>query len=770
MIKNCFIVFYAYFSLAISFSGKVQAERYYSGSIQGIVLDRETQSPLPMANVILENTALGTVTAGDGRFLITGVPVGHYVLRFSYIGYETLHRTDVVVKSDRIVFEEARLKPSAVRMDGVTVRGGYFADSEDAPVGAAGFSYEEIRRAPGSAGDVSRIVMSLPSVAKVNDQTNKLIVRGGSSMENAYYVDDIEIPNINHFPAQGASGGAMGILNVDFIRDVTFMAGGFSPAYGDRLSSVMAVDFREGNRDRHEGQVDMNITGFGAVGEGPLGSGKGSWLASARRSYFDLIAKVVDIGSTAPPNWGDVQAKAVWDLSPGHRLSFIGITADDHNAPDRDAAIAGDMLYYGSQDTRESSAGIGWRGLWGSLGFSNVTLGWNSTRYREKWNETGSGIPVIRNRSIEESLRLRGRNRLILGPSLSVEFGAEAGRLSNRYRTGYGAFTDALGGASDSAFVDGTFSGWKLGAFATVEMTPHPLLTMNAGGRWDRFTFNGSSTFSPRLSAAWRVTDRTAFSAAVGLYRQTLPMVLMSQNTQNRKLEDPSTLNYSLGVSRMLGGSARLSVEVYRKEYRNFPMDPAQPALFLPDEQEYRYTYFTSHGPLAGGGKALSQGLEILLQKKMARNFYGLIGASWFRTRYRDGLGVWRDRVLDVRYLLSAEGGYKPDRNWEISGRWIVEGGAPYTPFDTEASTALRRGVMDGERINASRLPAYHSLNLRLDRRFNFRTSNLIAYLCVWNAYNHKNVQTVFWNSVTNGPDKIYQWSLMPILGMEYEF
>jgi hypothetical protein len=770
MFKDCFLSTCILISSILMIEKSFSAQEPYHGSIQGTVLDRDTQSPLPMANVILENTSFGSVSDEQGRFLISGVPVGHYVLRFSYIGYETLRLPDVIVKPDRIAFEEAALKPSAVPMKGVTVRGGYFPESEDHPAGAVGFSQEEIRRAPGSAGDVSRIVMSLPSVAKVNDQTNKLIVRGGSSMENAYYVDDIEIPNINHFPAQGASGGPMGILNVDFIRDVTFMAGGFPASYGDRLSSVMAVDFREGNRSRHEGQLDFNITGFGALGEGPIAGGKGSWMASARRSYFDLIAKVADIGSTAPPNWGDIQGKVMVDLSPRHRVSFIGVFADDHNAPDRDAAIAGDMLYYGSQDTRESSTGISWRGLWGSIGFSNVSLGWNSTVYREKWDETGSGIPVIRNRSTEESFKLRSRNRLILGPSLSVEFGAEAARVSNLYRMGFGAFTDALGAASDSAFIHGTFAGWKLGTFASIDMTPHPLLTVSAGCRWDRFTFNGSSTFSPRLSASWRITDRTTLSGAAGLYYQTLPMALLSQNGRNRDLKDPSAVHGVLAVSRMLGESARLSVEVYRKDYRNFPMDPGQPALFLLDEQEYRYTYYTSHGPLVDRGKALSQGVEILLQKKLARNFYGLIGASWFRTRYRDGLGVWRNRVLDVRYLLSAEGGYKPDRNWEFSGRWIMEGGAPYAPFDPEASSALGRGVMDSDRINQARLPAYHSLNLRFDRRFNYRNSNLIAYLCVWNATNHRNVQTVFWNTVTNRQGKIYQWSLMPILGMEYEF
>jgi hypothetical protein len=742
----------------------------FTGSIQGTVLDRSTQSPLPMANVIVENTSFGAVTDGQGRFLIPGVPAGPYVLRFSYVGYETLRVPDVIVKSDRPASADAELQPSAVRMKGVTVRGDYFPERAEQPAGSAGFSYEEIRRAPGSAGDVSRIVMSLPSVAKVNDQTNKLIVRGGGSTENAYYVDDIEVPNINHFPSQGASGGPMGILNVDFIRDVTFLAGGFPAAYGDRLSSVLSVDFREGSRSGREGQVDLNITGFGAVGEGPMAGGKGSWMASARRSYFDWIAKVADIGSSAPPNWGDVQGKAVLDLSPGHRLTFIGITADDHNAPDREAAVEGDMLYYGSQDTRESSAGIGWRALWGGHGYSNTTLGWNRTGFREKWDETGSGIPVIRNRSTEESLRLRCRNRLILGPAVSVDFGAEAGRVSDRYRIGYGAFTDALGAASDSALVDGTYSGWKLGAFASVEASPHPLLTLTAGVRWDLFTFTGNATLSPRFSAAWRISDRTTLTASAGLYCQTLPMVLLGQNAANAGLKDPSASNAVLGFRRRLGESAQLTVEVYSKEYDRFPVDPAQLSLFLLDEQEYRYTYFTSHGPLRGDGRAFSRGLEVLLQKKMAGNYYGLIGASWFRTRYRDGFGVWRDRVLDVTGLFSAEGGYKPDRNWEFSARLILEGGAPYTPFDASASAALRRGVMDADRINASRLPAYQSLDLRIDRRFNFRESNLIGYLCVWNATNHRNVQTVFWNTVTNRQAKVYQWSLMPIVGMEYEF
>jgi hypothetical protein len=199
-------------------------------------------------------------------------------------------------------------------------------------------------------------------------------------------------------------------------------------------------------------------------------------------------------------------------------------------------------------------------------------------------------------------------------------------------------------------------------------------------------------------------------------------------------------------------------------------MDPDEPSLSLLDELSFRYGFFANHGSLTDGGQAFSQGIELMIQKRLARDFYGMAGASIFQTRYRDGLGVWRDRVYDNRFIFSVEGGYKPGRNWEFSARWIFAGGTPYTPFDAERSTALNRAVLDQGRINQARYPAYHSLNLRFDRRFHFSRSNLIAYVSVWNAYNRKNVASFFWDEVKNAQGAIYQWSLMPVIGLEFEF
>ena len=162
--------------------------------------------------------------------------------------------------------------------------------------------------------------------------------------------------------------------------------------------------------------------------------------------------------------------------------------------------------------------------------------------------------------------------------------------------------------------------------------------------------------------------------------------------------------------------------------------------------------------------------MEIMLQKKLADKVYGLTSASYFRSEYRGGDGRWRERVFDNRYIFSAEGGYKPNRSWEFSLRWIYAGGAPYTPFDETASRTQQRGVLAEAAINSARYPDYHSLNLRFDRRFQFDRANMVFYFSVWNAYNRRNIAGYYWNITENRPDEITQWGVLPIFGLEFEY
>ena len=744
------------------------SQQQLAGSVEGSLLDQSTQSPLIGVNVIIMNTAIGTITDTNGKFSIKNVPVGNYSVQFRLIGYGTVTKTDIIVRSQRVTFVSAELSEQSLESEQVIVTAGYFQHNDVQPLSITSLSAEEIRRAPGSGGDVSRVIMGLPSLAKVNDQSNSLIVRGGSPLENAFFLDGIEIPNINHFPTQGATGGPIGMINVDLIDEVNFTAGGFSPAYGDKLSSILDMKMREGNRNNFDGQFDLSIMGFGGVIEGPM-SDKGSYLLSVRRSYLDYIIKMFDVGTSVAPRYGDIQGKITYDISPEHKLSIVTLNGDDHNNPSRTVAEENDMLFYGNQDIYQNAAGVVWRALWKSNFVSTTTAGWQSSQYKEDFFETNTGLPMVKNHSTDASFSIRNSNHIRFSDIHSLEFGAEVKLLMNSYDNMFGAYTNAVGDSTASFSINRSFNETKIGGFINYIVRPLNGLTTTIGVRTDYFSFNGRFTVSPRATLSYQFNELTSIKLASGMYYQNMPIVLLSQSLSNKYLQDPYAVHYIFGIDHLLSEDTKFGIEIYQKEYYDFPVDPSDPSLFLLDEIFYRNGLYFDHTILTNDGKARSRGIEVTLQKKLAQNFYGIASATFFRTEYKGADEVWRNRVFDNRVIVSAEGGYKPNKEWEFSARWIYAGGTPFTPLDLVQSARLQRSVFDPNKINGSRYPAYHSMNVRFDKRFYFANSNLVLYLSAWNVYNRKNVATYFWNEKEGKQGTIYQWNLLPIFGAEYE-
>jgi outer membrane receptor for ferrienterochelin and colicin len=738
-----------------------------TGIIKGQVTDSETKAALPGVTVFVADTQTGSNSDTDGNFTIKNLPVGNYTLKFNCMGYHNLSKTDIIVKPKRIVFVQAELEANPLQMNDVLVSNGYFPHSDDNPTSSINFSAEEIRRSPGTAGDVSRILMTLPSVAKVNDMFNSLIVRGGSPNENGFFVDNIEIPNINHYPTQGSSGGPIGLINVDFIEDADFSSGGFSSAYGDRLSSVMNLSFREGNRDEFDGQLDMAFAGLGFTGEGPIASGKGSWLFSARKSYLDLLVDA--IGTGVAPKYSDYQGKLVFDPNPNNKITLLGVLGVDYIKFEKTDSEDQGNSAYGTTRAKEGAAGINWRYLWSEKGYSNTAVSYFGTWGQSEYIETVSDALLSDNENLEQTFQIRNVSFFRFNPSFETEFGIDAKIVGVDYDNYLGPYTDPFGNPIPAYLVKDEFWSQKGGAFVNFSWKPVKRLTLSPGMRYDYFAYNENGSISPRFSFSFEIDDKTSLNGATGLYYQNLPLVLLTQQPENKDLRDPMAVHYILGINRLLTENTRLTLEVYNKEYRNFPIDPSTPSLFLIDEIAYRYFYFT-HEPLTDVGKAYARGVELTVQKKLAEDIYGLVSGSYSRSRYKGGDGVWRDRVFDSQYSFSAEGGYKPNNKWEFSLRWIYAGGAPYTPFDLAASEAINRTVVDETRVNESRYPAYHSLNVRCDRRFHFKGSSIILYASVWNAYNRGNVAAYYWNEIERKQDSIDQWGLLPVIGMEYEF
>lgn len=736
------------------------------GTIKGQVVDYATKQPIVGASVVLLGTTTGASTDDEGRYKISGVPVGTYAVGFRSIGYDPLTLTDVVVKPKRTLFVDAELHQSTVSVDSITVSAGFFSQPEDQPSSSVSFSSEEIRRSPGTAGDVSRILAGLPSIAKVDDQLNSLAVRGGSPLENAFYLDNIEIPNINHYPIQGTTGGPIGLINVDFIKSVDFSAGGFPASYGGRLSSVMELAFREGNREEFDGQVGLHFAGLEAAAEGPIANGSGSWMFSARRSYLDLLVDA--IGTGVAPKYSDYQGKIVYDVSSRSQISLLGVVGVDYIEFDKDTTVDDGNNFYGNSDGWEYAFGTNWRYLWGN-GFSNTSLGYLATKFGNDFYETKSDVYLSEQTTTEAAVQLRNTNHYRFSESVSMDFGFDVKQVFNDYYNRVAEYTNFVGDTTAADTVDIYEKAIFAGTYASMTFRPAARLTTTIGLRFDWSEANQNNYLSPRFSFTYEFNDRTALTGATGIYRQFLQPNVLVWDESFRELSDPMAVHYVLGVRHLLRSDTRLTIEAYYKEYDYMPMDPDQPQLMLADEYGFARLYAPVE-VLVDNGKAYSAGLEATLQRKLVSGIYGLVSGSYSRSRYEGFDGFWRDRLVDNKVLVSVEGGYKPNERWNYSLRWVYAGGRPYTPLDIDASKAINRAVRDETRINGERFPAYHSLNLRVDRRFNWSGSNLVVYLSVWNAYNRENVSDYYWNEIKQEQDVLHQWSALPILGLEYEF
>ncbi|MBN2383186.1 TonB-dependent receptor [bacterium] len=733
------------------------------GAIEGTVVDSVTRTSLSGVIVSVLSTDLTVESDARGYFMLSGLAVGNYKLSFTHAAYETDRKTDIIVRSGRTTTLSIHLNRAIAITDEIVVSGDYFEEPDDQPLSTTTFEGEEIRRAAGGEGDVSRIIGILPSIAKVNDQVNSLIVRGGSPYENGFYLDNMAVPNINHYPAMGSSGGPIGIINVDLIDNVTFAAGGFSARFGDRLSAIMELHLREGSRRSSELQADLNMAGFGVLAEGPVDHGRGSWLLSARHSYLDLLVDAIGTGSA--PRYSDYQGKMCYDLDPRNKLVFVAISAFDYIAFDRESSRDNGQNFYGGTDIVIAFGGLNWKRVWRATGYSETSLSWNQTHYDEQYRDILEDDDLTyRTNSREQAVQFRNDNTWQLTPDHTLHFGLECTFRYDDYDHYSAEYTNVFGDTVPALSVDKTLDGYKLAPFLSFVLNPVRRLSTTLGCRADYFSYTGNKTVSPRLSLSFTLTDRTKVNLATGIYHQSLSSSILAQQEEFKELDDPIAYHYIVGVEHLLTEHTRISLELYDKEYDRFPMDPDQPLIFPADEGGVGIE------TLVDSGQAYARGLELVLQKKLVENFYGLLSMAWFRTEYRDYNGDWRPRLYDNRVLVNIEGGYKPNNRWEYSLRWMYAGGRPYTPFDLARSTEFNEAIYDSSQVNQARFPAYHSLNLRCDRRFNFSKSNLIFFVDLWNVYNRQNPAFYYWNKIENKREESYQWTFLPIAGLEWEF
>ena len=749
-----------------------------TGSIRGQVVDATTQETLPGVNVLIEGTLRGAATDLDGRFVIDGLETGTYVVRASFLGYETATKTDIVVQTSRPTLLLIELQQVAIEVEGVVVQASAFDSATDAPTSVNTLGAEEIRRTPGGQNDVSRSLLSLPGVTGGVDNRNDLLVRGGGPGENAYYLDGIKIPQINHFATQGATGGALGLVNVDFIREADFYRGGFPVRYGDALSSVLLIKNRQGSPDRVAGDFTLGASETALTLDGPL-TKRGNWLFSARRSYLQFLFQALDL-PIRPAYW-DFQTRVEYDLNKDNRVTFVGLGAIDEFdivevEPDdtiENQDLAESIL---DNDQRTYTVGATWRRLV-PRGFFTTALSRSASTYRFA-DEDREGVPVLSNRSVEIENRLRTDGDLRINRRLTLGLGG--GVTLAQVDTEF--FERATPGSTldtDLRF-DDNLSLWE--TFAYSQLTARRgRLTTTAGLRIDGNSFlNEKAYLSPRLSASLEVLPTWSLNASVGTFYQSpayLSLIVRDEagSFTNRSLSYIRANQVVAGMAWLPRPSLRLTLEGFYKDYANYPVSRSDPRVSLANlGGDYG---FIGAEPLDGTGEGRAYGVELFAQRKLVERLYFLGAYTLANSEFSGSDGVLKPSNWDIRHTVSLTAGYRIGRTWEIGLKWRYLSGRPYTPFDVARSAqeyALTgRGALDFDRLNSERTPAYHRLDVRVDRRFSFRGWNAVVYLDVQNIYNRENFFGFRYTVDPEFPDNqrpVDNVGLLPTFGFSVEW
>jgi hypothetical protein len=723
-----------------------------SGLIFGNARDKYTQAPAAGASIVIEGSNESAVADSNGNYkLETTVGVKNITITFS--GYAPQTKYNIVVSSGNAQIVNFELEPKATSLKGIVINLDKNKSARAAdmitPMSTQKLTSEEIKSNPGGNFDVSKVIQVLPGVAGgAQANRNDIIVRGGAPNENVYYLDGIEIPVLNHFQTQGASGGATGILNVSFIDEVQLTSSAFDARYDNALSSTFVIKQRQGNPEKLSGNIRLGASEVAATLEGPLDS-QTTFLASARRSYLQYLFQALDL--PIRPQYWDFQFKVSRNIDKKTTLNIIGLGAIDKfrlavprkSSPENEYILRSNPAI----DQWTYTVGASLKRLI-SHGYINVALSRNMFNNRANQFEDNNTRSVqtlnLNSDEIENKLRI-DVNKYVNGWRFSygadVQFVKYNSDLFNRVSN---EIKDANGNVVSPAVtvdLNTEISFFKYGAFAQLSkrFLDNKLL-LSGGVRTDMnsFTKNGNNplkTLSPRLSFSYKLLPEWDLTGSIGSYYKIPVYTNLGFRNNNGELVNQNmdyirSDHYALGFQFIPRNDFRLTLEGFYKKYSHYPTS-VRTGISLANQG----ADFTAVGNEAvlSNGKGTTYGIEFFMQQKLIKNTFYALSTTLYKSEFAGADGKLLPSSWDYGYLVSATLGQKFKRNWELGIKYRLAGGAPYTPFDLVASRAnyvtTGVGTLDYSAINSLRLKPFQQVDLRVDKTYNYKHTSLNLYI-----------------------------------------
>ncbi len=758
--STLFCSFFLFFHL-------IQAQN--TGSLTGSVKDRLTQEALIGVSIRLDGSNLGATTDDNGNFKVANIPPKSYNVVASYVGYTIQTKFNVVITTGNANQLNFELEPDSKFLGEVVVsenRSVRIATMET-PLSVQNLSVEEIKSNPGGNFDISKVVQALPGVGGVAGTgggfRNDLIIRGGGPSENVFYLDGVEIPVINHFTTQGAAGGPVGMLNVSFIEDATLATSAFNARYDNALSSVLQFRQRDGNPDRFQGNVRVGASETSLTGEGPLGkkNGKTTFLVSARRSYLQLLFKA--IGLPIRPDYWDFQYKITHKINAKTTFTALGIGAIDDFYFEAPKESTPENLYILSSvpsvNQWNYTQGFSLKQLINN-GFWNLTFSRNmldnkldqfADNIDGKQADESKRILRLQSQEIENKLRFDVNRYAGLWKFSAGAMAQYVKYNNNSYNRLRAAITDSLGNVVQPATeirFNTAIDFVKFGLFGQANRTfLSTKLGVSAGIRADgnTFTVGGTNllkTISPRLSMSYALAPKWKLNASVGRYfKAPLYTVLGFRDASGALVNQDQPYvqsdHYVGGLEFVPSKVLRLTLEGFYKHYSDYPVSAFNGVSLANQGGGFGVLGNEEVYPV---GKGEAYGLELFAQQKLNKNLYFTGSYTLFWSKFSNSNGQLIPSAWDNRHLLSLLGGYKFRRNWELGLKYRLQGGVPYTPLDLDASrlnyATIGTGVLDNNQLNTLRLGNFSQLDLRLDKKWNFKHATLDVFMDVQNLLN----------------------------------
>lgn len=767
--------------------------------ISGFVKDKNTQEPLIGATVMLEGTTLGALTDADGAFRIAGIPPKSYNLKVQYLGYATKTVFNIVATTGNIQTFSIELEPEGKNLSEVVVQSRSFGKKTETPLSVQSLTAEEIKSNPGGNFDISRVIQALPGVGGNTGGgafRNDIVIRGGGPNENVFYLDGIEIPVINHFSTQGASGGPQGILNVSFIEDVTLSSSSFKANVDNALSSVLSFKQRDGNNERLQGNVRLSASEFGVTLDGPLTKNT-TFLASARRSYLQLLFSALDL--PIRPNYWDFQYKTTTKLNDKTTLTTLGVGAIDEFS----FAVPKNSTPEAEYIIRANPIINQWNYTIGAVlkrritnGVFNVSVSRNMfenrlDRFRDgQTNNEAFRSQKIVSQEIENKLRL-DVNKYVGKWKYSYGGVMQYVKFNN---DGFSQITNPILGTNGQDSIPATtvqfntaIAFFRYGFFGDVSRKLlGDRLTLTFGLRADGNTFTNTGneiwrTLSPRFSSSYALLANFNVNASIGRYYR-LPIYTVlgfkdpNGNLVNKNNEYIGVDHYVAGVEWLPSKTTRITLEGFYKQYFNYAVS-ARDGISLANQG----TEFGAIGneQVNSIGKGRAYGLEAFIQQKLTKNFYTTISYTFFYSKFSGSNSQFAASAWDTRHLISAIAGYKFKKGWELGIKHRFAGGSPYTPFNEVASRQnyllTGTGTLDFAQLNTLRLGPFNQTDIRIDKKWNFKRITLDVFLDVQNilriksdaipAYNfERNADNTGWATTDGQPIRIDGSNGIPVI------